>query len=96
MKITNIIADIVINRSDIDIPQPSPEQNPFTIGLNIFFGLAAAVAVLVIAVSAFKIVNSRGNTQEVTKARDSIIYAVVGLGIALSAFAIVNFVIDRI
>ena len=60
------------------------------------FGVAAALAVLIIIVAAIRLAASQGNPQEAAKARGAIIYAAVGLIIALSAEAIVTFVLNSI
>lgn len=69
-------------------------------GLNSFlqwlFGVFAVVAVLIIGIAAFRIVISRGNSQDVGRSRDAIIYASIGLIISLAAFIIVTFVVERI
>lgn len=64
--------------------------------LQIVFGVFAAVAVLVIAISALRIVISRGNSQDIGKARDTIIYAAIGLAVSMMAFVIVRFVLGSI
>lgn len=95
MKFTHFLAQI-IPESEVDIPKNDLTESSVQTGLEIFFGVAAAVAVLVIAVSALKMTISRGNADEVTKARNTIIYASIGLAIALSGFVIVSFVVERI
>lgn len=92
------LAAIEINPGDIDVPQPQGGLGESTVtdGLQIFFGIAAAVAVLIIAISALRIVISRGNPQDVQKSRDAIIYAAVGLVITMTAFIIVTFVVERL
>jgi hypothetical protein len=59
---------------------------------NIFFGILGAVALLIITIAGFRFVIHQGEPQEVAKARNSIIYAVVGLVVALSAWSIVSYV----
>lgn len=86
----------IIPEDQLDIPKRSLRENVVTNGLQIFFGVAAAVAVLIVGISAFRIVISRGNAQDVQKARDSILYAVIGLAITMSGFVIVTFVIERV
>jgi hypothetical protein len=86
----------LIPEDQLDIPKENLRETTVTDGLQIFFGIAAAVAVLIIAISALRITISRGNAQDVSKARDAIIYAAVGLAITLSGFAIVTFVIERV
>ncbi|MFZ1323855.1 MAG: hypothetical protein WAQ57_01700 [Candidatus Saccharimonadales bacterium] len=86
----------MVDKGDLDIPDNTLDESVVTNGLQIFFGIAAAVAVLIIAISALRLTISRGNAQDVQRARDSIIYAAVGLAITLSGFAIVTFVIERV
>lgn len=67
-----------------------------TDGLQILFAIAAAVAMLIIAISSFRIVMSRGNAQDISKSRDAIIYASIGLGVCLLAFTIVTYVVANL
>lgn len=64
--------------------------------LSIFFGVMGAVAVLIIVIAAFQYVISAGDAGKVARAKDAIIYALVGLVVAIMAFAIVNFVLDGV
>lgn len=57
---------------------------------------AAAIAVIVIIVAGFMYVLSNGNPQQVTRARNAIIGALVGLVIVLTAFGITTAVIGGI
>ena len=93
--LTNLAA-ITIEEGDVNIPKGSATNNTVTDGMQIVFGIAAAVAVLIIAISALRIVISRGNSQDVSKARDAIIYAAIGLAVSMLAFTIVTFVVERI
>lgn len=60
--------------------------------LNIVLGISGAVAVLIIVLAGFRYITSQGNPNEITMARNAIIYSLVGLVVIISAFAIVNFV----
>jgi type IV secretory pathway VirB2 component (pilin) len=64
--------------------------------LQIVFGIAAALAVLFIVIAGLRFITSQGNPQEVAKARNTIVYALVGLLVALSAEVIVSFVVVRL
>jgi hypothetical protein len=64
--------------------------------INIMLFAVGVIAVIVIVVSSIRFVNSGGDTQQVSKAKDAIIYALVGVVIAASAFAIVNFVLGQL
>lgn len=86
----------IINQNDIDVPRNTVGSDRITVIMQLFFGVAGAVALLVIVFGGLKYVLSRGNPDAITKAKDTIIYAVVGLVVALSAFAIVTFVVDNL
>lgn len=68
-------------------------NNDLQTALSIFFGVIAAVAVLMIVISGFRMIVGEGNPQEVSKARSTILYAVIGLFVSLSAQAIVALVL---
>lgn len=59
---------------------------------NTLLFLLGAVAVIMIVIGGFKYVISNGDTSQVTSAKNTIFYAVIGLVVALLAYAIVNFV----
>ena len=63
--------------------------------VNTLLFVLGAVAVLVIIVAGIMYVVSGGEAASVKKAKDMILYAVVGLVVALMAFAIVNFVVTK-
>ena len=64
--------------------------------INVIIGLIGIVAVIFIIVGGVRYMTSIGDAGKVKKARDTILYAVIGLIICILAFAIVNFVIDKI
>ena len=57
-----------------------------------FLTLIGIAAFIMLVVSAFRILFSGGNSQNVEKAQKSITFAVIGLIVAISAFAILNLV----
>lgn len=64
--------------------------------LSTVFTWAAIAAVIVIIIGAVFYMTSEGDPGKVAKAKNAILYALIGLIISLSAFAIVNFVLSRI
>lgn len=66
-----------------------------TNSLNLVYFLAAAIAVIVIVVAGIMYATSSGDTGRLAKAKNLIIYAIVGLAVVFTAFAITNFVIGR-
>lgn len=64
--------------------------------LQVIFAIAAALAVLMIVVAGFRFITAQGNSQEVGKAKATIIYALVGLLVAITAQAIVALTLDNL
>ena len=89
-----ILAQITIEESDIGgVPKPVPNDSTIAIVLEIVFAVLGSIALLVIVLSGLKYTLSRGNPDATTKARNGIIYAGVGLVLAILAFSVVRFVL---
>lgn len=58
--------------------------------------LLGAVAVIMIIVSGFKYVASNGDQSKVASAKNTLMYSVIGLVVAVAAYAIVDFVLSRL
>ena len=78
------------------LPQVTPGPGTIQTILGFFFGLAGAIALLIITIAGFQYTLSRGDSAGIKKAKETIIYAIVGLIIAMSGFAIVQFVFERV
>lgn len=61
--------------------------------MSIVFLVAGGVSVLYILIGAGKFAAASGDPANLKKARDTILYAVIGLVVSLFAFSIVNFVV---
>lgn len=61
--------------------------------INLLLFILGAVSVIMIVIGGFKYVVSNGESSQVKSAKDTILYAVIGLIVALFAYAIVNFVL---
>ncbi len=64
--------------------------------INVVIAVVGFVAVIMIILGGISFITSQGDTSKVTKARNTILYGVVGLVVSLLAFAIVNFVLTNI
>lgn len=82
-----------IEKNDINVPKGNLTDASFSAILQLVFGLLGAIALLVIVIAGLRYVISQGDPQAVAKAKNTIIYALVGLVIAVAAFSIVSFVI---
>lgn len=78
------------------LPQPNADTNTLQTVLSIVFGIVGALAFLMIVISGLRYILSGGDPQRMSKAKDGIIYALIGLVIAITAEAIVNFVVARL
>lgn len=63
---------------------------------NILIWVVGIVSVIMIMWSGFKYITAAGDTSKVASAKNSLIYAIVGLIVAIMAYAIVNFIMDRL
>ena len=63
--------------------------------INVVLGVLSFVAVAIIILGGVSYMTSQGDPAKATKAKNTIIYAVIGLVVSLLAFAIVNFVIQE-
>ena len=64
--------------------------------ISIIIGVLGVVAVGAIIVSGYRYVTAQGKPEVVAKARMALIFSVIGLIVAILAFAIVNFVSNSI
>ncbi len=64
--------------------------------LNAVIGVLSFVCVVVIIIGGVTYMTSSGDAGKVKKAKDTILYGVIGLVVCVLAFAIVNFVISNI
>jgi len=63
---------------------------------NALLFIIGAISVIMIIVGGIRYVISNGDSAQITAAKNTILYAVIGLVIALLAYAIVNFVVTNI
>ena len=77
-------------------PSPNGDTLPAIIKkiVNLLLYVIGAVSVIMIVVGGIKYVVSNGDSSAVTSAKNTIFYAVIGVIVALLAYAIVNFVIS--
>lgn len=60
--------------------------------IDIFLYLVGAISVIMIVYSGFRYVTSAGNQNSVTSAKNTLLYAVIGLIVAMFAWAIVSWI----
>ena len=63
---------------------------------NTILYIVGIIAVIMLIIGGIKYVVSGGDSKKVTDAKNTVLYAIIGLVIAFLAFAIVNFVISAL
>lgn len=71
-------------------------QSDVTKIINVVIGVLGIIAVVVIILGGVQYMTSSGDASKVKKAKDTILYGVIGLIVVALAFAIVNFVIMNV
>lgn len=86
----------LFDENAVNIPKTQAGEPQIQNILKIVFGLFGAIAVLVITIAGFRYILSMGDPQKTATAKNTIIYAAVGLGVSLLAYAIVGFVVSNV
>lgn len=94
-KIQYLLIQAQITPDRLDIPKASFDATLPNV-LRIAFQLSALLSVLFVAIGGIKYTTSNGDPQGIKKAKDTIMYALVGLVVSLSAAIIMSFVSARL
>ena len=72
------------------------EGSIFTVVVNILLFIIGAICVIMLIWGGIRYTTSAGNSANVTAAKNTIMYAIIGLIIAFLAYAIVNWVLTSV
>ena len=64
--------------------------------INILLGFAGIIATILIIIAGTKWIMAGGNEEEVTKAKTTIKNSVIGIGIVLASYIVVNYVVGEL
>lgn len=95
----NVFLDSDSSGSTVKLPNPLTGTNPQQlIGkvINAILGLVGSIALAMFIWGGFTWMTASGNNEKVQKGKDIIIWAVIGLVVIFSAYALVNFVFTSI
>ncbi len=90
--------DLTANNVNCEANDPTSEErvnNIIKLAINTFSILVGIVSVVMIIVGGLKYITSGGESANVTSAKNTILYAVIGLVIVALAQIIVRFVLSR-
>lgn len=93
--------DIITKFADLPSVTPPGDGentlvNNITNILNAVIGILGLVCVVVMIIGGVNYMTSSGDASKVKKAKDTILYGLIGLVVCVLAFALVNFVIANI
>lgn len=89
-------AQRTVNNNNLGLPEVSANQNQLQSILAVVFGVAAAIAVLIIVISAVNFASAGSDKDKIGRSKNAIIFALIGLIIAVSAEIIVLTVLGRL
>lgn len=95
IQIVRLFAVEKIPASELKLPTVQANAQTLHTILNAVFEILGAVAILFILIGAIRYMISGGNSGQIQQARDTILYAAIGLGLSTLAFTIVQFVLGR-
>lgn len=78
-----------------DADQTNKVNNILTQIINIFSVIVGIIAVIMIIVGGFRYITSGGSSEKITAAKNTILYAIIGLVIVALAQIIVKFVLNK-
>jgi hypothetical protein len=101
LPLSQVGALAACNGNDTEICKSSPADLIGTNGvlknvISILLYVAGTIAVIMIIVGALRYITSDGDPGKASTARMTVIYALVGLVIAVMSYGIVNFVIGKL
>lgn len=97
-NIINTMAAMTVNNLNNDKFKDSGDGIQVTIGniISTIIGILGIVCVIIIIMGGIQYMTSSGDAGKVKKAKDTILYGVIGLVICVLAFAITQFVVNAI
>ena len=95
-QVTNCDAGAAGGNCDTTLPEVAANADTVSTLLSIVFGVLGAVCVFLVIYAGMQFITGGDDPQKVKNARNTIIWALIGLGVAVSAEAIVYLVLGRL
>ena len=96
MVSTKLIAALQITPEQAGLPKVDANAQTIANVIGTVFLVIGAMSVFYLLLAAIRYITSNGDQQQITQAKQSIIYGVAGLVISLMAFGIVQFILGRL
>ena len=85
-------ASLLGNAEDLGIPKKTADVAGLKGILDVIYMIAGVVAVIIMIVAAISYVTSSGDANKVKKAKDTIVYALIGLFLVIFAFTLTAYI----
>lgn len=92
----NLLNKFALTEEEIGYKSGLTDANALSTILNLVYFWAGVIAVIIILIAGFFFVTSRGDANQMKRAKDAIRGAVIGLIVVMVAFAITRFVIGGV
>lgn len=93
-KLLYLYANYTIDSSPL--PDVDADQGAVSDILAVVFTIIGALSLLFFVAGGFRYITSQGDPSEISKAKNTLIYSLVGLLVSIFAVAIVTFVLGRL
>jgi predicted signal transduction protein with EAL and GGDEF domain len=93
MSLIHTTVASIIDTSGLPNPNTANTENDI---VTLVFQISASIAVLMVVVGGFRYIIARGDPNATASARNTILYAIVGLVVVMAAYSIVTFVVKGI
>lgn len=78
------------------LPKVDANQSRVEAILTVVFTIIGALSLVFFVAGGFRYITSQGDPQQISQAKSTLVYALVGLLVSISAVAIVTFVLGRV
>lgn len=93
--LTNI-THLIANLDTSSLPKATADNNHLQTFFTVVIGIFGAVSFLMIVIGGLNYILANGDPAAITKAKNIILYSVIGLVISMSAYGIVAFVVGQV
>jgi len=92
----NFFLQLIANTAEIRVPRVEADDASMASLLNTVYLIAGIIAVIVIVIGGYMYTTSAGEPARTKRAKDTILYAVVGIVIILMAFSLTWLVLGSV
>lgn len=91
-----LLTQTILDKDTVNLPAVTADQSTVVVILNLVWKILGMLSVLFVAIGGFKYTVSAGDSNQINSAKNTILYAVIGLVISLLVYTIVNFVLGKL